>query len=87
MVEDINMCEKLCFMFRLVKIFLLKYMCKKCSSVVELYEYDECWFADVRRWGGVRGKQPVVEENSIDDPIDADVENSEVDFQQEIVFS
>ena len=41
-------------------------------------------FAEVRRSGIARGKQPYVEENTIDDPIDADVENSDDDFEPQV---
>ena len=40
--------------------------------------------AEFRRSGRVKGKQPVIEENSVDDPIDADMENSDDDFQPQI---
>lgn len=38
-------------------------------------------FSELRRSGRFRGKQLVVEENTFDDPIDANVENNDDDFQ------
>ncbi|PWA86891.1 protein FAR1-RELATED SEQUENCE 5 [Artemisia annua] len=46
-----------------------------------VYKAIHICVSELRRSGRMRGEQPVVEENTIDDLIDADVENSDDDFQ------
>ena len=48
-----------------------------------MYKAIHICVSELRRSGRVRSKQLVIEENIIDDPIDADVENNDDDFQPE----